>query len=93
MFKMFKKRDKPYNKEIQEYIKKLVKEYEEKVEDYEAKLSALCDRNMDYMFLKQLMKEVALGTGESITVTLKDGTVIRIDKELDKKSNWDLNYK
>lgn len=91
---MWKKNNqKPFSKEIKEHIKTLVNEYEKKVEDYQNKISSLCDKNLDYIFLKQLMKEVASETGVNVTLTLKDGTVISIDKEKPKKSSWDLNYK
>lgn len=61
--------------------KQIAKQYIDRMKADEAKKEALLSKNMDFAFLEELIQQTNQNPNLKVTVTLKDGTVLRINTE------------
>lgn len=60
----------------QYFIEKATRDFNDQLTNYKKKLSSLVSNNLDYAFLRELIRDV--NSDVEINITLKDGTKINI---------------
>lgn len=84
-----------FNKKTAEeaIIEKMMKDMKSELENYRKKMKSLLSRDLDYVFLQQLINEVAEKNGEvEVHITLADGTkldVMKPKREQIKRPSFD----
>lgn len=65
------------------FVEKATKDFQEQLQLYKNKLVSLVDNNLDYAFLRELIKDC--NPDVEINITLKDGTKLNIRKATENK--------
>ncbi len=58
------------------FVEKMTKDFQDQLNNYKKKLQSLVDHNLDYEFLRELIKEC--NPNLEINITLNDGTKLNI---------------